>query len=53
MVELDKKVIRKHYLDVRRNVSDKLEKSLAIMNKLIDTEEFKTARIIALYKSLR
>ena len=49
----NKKEIRCRYLNIRKNITNKLDKSLIIMNKLIETEEFKNAKTIALYKNLQ
>ena len=54
MIEIDKKKseIRKKYLILRKNIVNKELKSEIIFSNLIQTEEYKNAKIIALYKSL-
>lgn len=49
----NKNELRCYYLKIRKNINNKLEKSLKIINKLIETEEFKKAKNIALYKNLK
>ncbi len=48
-----KEELRKKYLEVRKNTSDKSNKSNIIMNKIINLEEYKTSKIIAIYKNLK
>ena len=54
MIKTDnkKETIRANYLNIRKNITNKVEKSLIIMKKLAETDEFKNAKTIALYKSL-
>lgn len=53
MISRNKNEIRAYYLKLRKNIDNKLDKSLKIANKLIETEEFKKAKSIALYKNLK
>lgn len=50
--ELNKVFLRKKYINIRNNIQNKKEKSRIIMNKVIDTDEYKSAKTLALYKSL-
>lgn len=53
MNNIDKKILREKYLLIRNNIKNKRAKSEIIMNKIIETDDFKNAKIIALYKSLK
>lgn len=52
MSKLNKEHLRKKYLDIRKEITNKEEKSKEIASKVQMTEEFQNANIIALYKSL-
>ena len=49
---MDKQTLRKKYLEIRKNLSDKNLKSELIFNKIINTKEYQNSHVIALYKSL-
>lgn len=49
---MDKKTLRKRYLDIRKNLPDKDIKSAIIFDKVINTQEYQHSHIIALYKNL-
>ncbi len=44
--------LRKKYLEIRKNINDKSNKSSIIMDKIINSDEYKKSNIIAIYKSL-
>lgn len=48
---MDKKKLREKYLKVRENIINKELKSLIIASKVIDSELYKNANVVALYKS--
>lgn len=48
---MDKNEKRKEYLNIRKNVANKEEKSLIICNKILLNEKFKNSRVVALYFS--
>ena len=50
---MDKQTIRSLYLEVRNNIQDKEIKSKKITKKIIETNEYKKAKVIALYKNLK
>ena len=45
---MDKNEKRKEYLNIRKNVANKEEKSLIICNKILLNEKFKNSRVVAL-----
>ena len=49
---MDKIELRKKYINIRKNILDKKEKSEAIFNRIIQREEYKHSKIIGLYKNL-
>ena len=49
---LEKENLRKKYIEIRKRIIDKQSKSKKIINKIIDEEDFKLAKVVALYKSL-
>ena len=49
---LEKDNLRKKYIEIRKRIIDKQYKSKKIINKIIDEEDFKLAKVVALYKSL-
>ncbi len=49
---MEKEELRKKYIDIRKKVEDKTRKSDFICQKVLDTEEYKKAKIIACYKPL-
>lgn len=49
---IEKTVLRKQYLSIRNNIIDKEEKSKIICEKIINTLEYKSSKVIALYKNL-
>ncbi len=50
---MNKSVLRKKYLEIRKNITDKDIKSNEIFNRLIQLEEFNNANVIAFYYPLR
>lgn len=52
MIKQNKEHLRKKYLDIRKKITNKEEKSKEIASKVQMTEEFQNANIIALYKNL-
>ena len=51
-IDVQKQILREKYICIRNNISDKSNKSQSIINKIIETEEFKNSKIIAVYKNL-
>ena len=51
-IKINKEELRKKYLEVRKDLPHKEEKSKTIITKIIKTKEYQEARVIALYKSL-
>ena len=49
---MDKVLIRKKLINIRNNIELKEEKSMIIMQKIIELDVFTKAKVIALYKSL-
>ena len=49
---MNKSELRKKYISIRKEVKDKVKKSNSIFEKVIDSEEYKSSRVIGLYKSL-
>ena len=49
---MDKEVLRKKYIDIRKKVENKVRKSEIVCQKVLATEEYKKSKIIACYKSL-
>lgn len=49
---MEKKELRKKYLTIRKNISDKSVKSKLIISQLIEEKEYQDAVVIALYKNL-
>ena len=49
---MNKKVLRKRLIEIRKNIRKKNEKSSIIMQKITKLEIFKEANVIALYNSL-
>ena len=47
-----KEELRKKYIDIRKKVADKEEKSNTICQKVMALEKYKSANVIACYKSL-
>ena len=52
-MEISKKDLRERSILIRKNIENKKEKSQIIADKIKNIEEYKNAKIIALYKSLR
>ena len=52
VINLTKDELRKRYLLIRNKIENKEEKSKMITEKIINTEEYKKAKVIALYKNL-
>lgn len=46
---MEKEVLRKKYLKIRKKVENKEEKSYQIFNKVVKTKEFQKSRVVALY----
>ena len=51
-MEISKKDLREKSILIRKNIKNKKEKSQIITDKIKNIEEYKNAKIIALYKSL-
>ena len=51
-IQIQKQLLRKEYILKRNNIENKKEKSTQIFNKIINTNEYKQAKIVALYKNL-
>ena len=47
-----KEEIRKKYIEIRKKIKNKKDKSNKIFNEIIKQEEFKSSKIIAIYKNL-
>ena len=47
---MNKVELRKKYLLIRKEVQDKLDKSNSIFNKIINSEEYKTSRVLVYIK---
>jgi 5-formyltetrahydrofolate cyclo-ligase len=52
-VKMDKQSLRKKYLEIRNNISNKDAKSNIIFNQIINLKEYQNAQIIAIYKNLK
>lgn len=50
---MNKSELRKLYVEIRDNIKNKNMKSNIIFNKLISLDEYKSANVIAIYKSFR
>ena len=50
---MNKSELRKKYIEIRKNIKDKEEKSKEIFNRIISLNEFKKSKVIALYYSLK
>ncbi len=50
---MNKELLRKEMLIKRKKITQKLEKSFEITNKIINLEKFKKAKVIAIYKNLK
>ena len=50
---MDKKILRKSLLDIRREIPDKKIKSTIIVNKIIHMDKYINANVVALYKALK
>ena len=50
---MDKKILRKSLLDIRREIPDKKIKSTIIVNKIIQMDKYINANVVALYKALK
>ena len=50
---MDKQSLRKKYLEIRNNISNKDAKSNIIFNQIINLKEYQNAQIIAIYKNLK
>ena len=48
-----KEIIRKKYLNIRKQIENKYEKSITICNKIINTKEYQESKYICVYKSLK
>lgn len=48
-----KQRLRRKYILIRNSVQDKIKKSELIMNKIIEENSYKNARIVALYKNFK
>ena len=49
---MNKQELREKYISIRKNIKNKKEKSAIITKKIIEDNDYKNAKIIALYKSL-
>lgn len=50
---MNKEIIRKKYIEIRKNIENKDVKSEIIFNKLISLDLYKEANVIALYNNLK
>ena len=50
---MDKKLLRKSLVDIRKDILDKDRKSQIIVNKIIKKDYYLNAKVIAFYKSLK
>ena len=50
---MNKNELRKKYLELRKNIIDRKQKEEEIFNKLINSFEYNSSRVIALYYSLK
>lgn len=50
---MEKKTLRKKYLEIRQRIKDKVQKSKMIFEKIIQEKEYQNAKVIALYKNLK
>ena len=51
-IKINKEELRIKYLQTRKELPNKKEKSKTIVTKIIETKEYQKAKVIALYKSL-
>ena len=51
-IKINKEELRIKYLQARKELPNKKEKSKTIVTKIIETKEYQKAKVIALYKSL-
>ena len=49
---MNKEIIRKELLNIRKNITEKADKSIIITNKIIDLDIYKDSQVIAIYNSL-
>ena len=49
---MDKNLLREKYLDIRKNIEDKKEKSNKIALKVIKDKDFISSKVIGIYKSM-
>lgn len=52
-IDIKKKELRAKYLLIRDKINNKEEKSNKIFNKIIRMEEFRNAKVVAIYKSFK
>ena len=52
-LENNKIELRKQYIELRKNIHNKDLKSDIIFNKIINLEEYKSSKTIAIYKSMK
>lgn len=52
-INVKKQELRKKYSFIRSKIENKEAKSIKITNKLIESKEFKCAKVVALYKSIK
>ena len=48
----DKEILRKEFINIRKNIENKKEKSYEIFKRVINLDEYKNSNTIALYKNL-
>ena len=52
-LENEKKILREEYILIRSRIENKKEKSNAIVDKIIKTDQYKESKVIAIYKSMK
>lgn len=50
---MNKELLRKKYIEIRKNIKEKDKKSIAISQRIIQEDTYKNAKVIAIYKSLK
>ncbi len=50
-ISMEKQKLREEYLEIRKSILNKINKSEIITNKVIEEVEYKNAKVIAIYKS--
>lgn len=52
-INLQKQKIREKYIFIRSKIENRENRSIIITNKIIESKEYKSAKVVALYKSLK